>query len=95
MIDTLLILALLGLAVPLLYVFILKIFGSSRSAGRLEEFGEIVKFTMPQVREAWTQGDPSYREAPPEEVECQYCGTLYPRDFSKCPNCYAPRKNNR
>jgi hypothetical protein len=87
----LLILAILGLAVPLLYVFI-KIFGSLTSAGRLEEFGEIIEFTLPQVKEAWTEGDPSYRETPPEEVECQYCGTLYSHDLSKCPTCSAPRR---
>jgi hypothetical protein len=85
LIDTLLILPILGIAVSFIYLLICK------NPKNLKKIAKAHSDVWTVDREVWTLGDPSYRE-PPSDVECQYCGTLYSRGLSKCPTCYAPRR---
>jgi hypothetical protein len=85
LIDTLLVLPLLGIAVSLTYLLICKI---PKNLKITEAHSKV--WTVD--REVWTCGDPSFKDVSFEEVECPYCRTIYPHDLSKCPNCYAPRR---
>jgi len=95
LIDTLFLFAILGLAVPILYKIIQYL--SDKTIQQLSNFGYSESGMKEEHRETIEYRVTNFDPIPPapEEVECQYCGTLYPRDLSKCPNCYAPRKNNR